>query len=206
MIQILYAQDHSDRGVALGQAVPNSNATLITTAPTTKAGLDTLTVWGHGDIARLCGLLVDDFVALVKSWAKVNTGLQTVEIVTCNARHAPTGFDPYALNVARALRSGFMSSTRNVVVKALPTNVGGALNAFSILLAHAPNRSWCYVTAPGPTDATMFKGANDVKNEANKLGYDLAQAANIVARDTTRKFTLNYGYFNTLRAQLGVVK
>jgi len=205
MIQILYAQDHTDRGLALAQAVPNSQAALITTAPTATAGLDTLTFWGHGDIARMCGLVADDFIALIRRWAQANSGLRTVEIVTCNSRHAPTGFDPYAQQVARGLRSGFMRSTRNVVVKALPTNVRGSLNAFSILLAHAPNKSWCYVTAPGPSDATMFQGANAVKNEAAKIGYDLAQAANNVARDTSRTYTLNYGYFNTLRAQLGVV-
>jgi hypothetical protein len=207
MIQILYAQDHTERGVALSQAVPGSQAGLVTTAPTAKPGLDTLTFWGHGDIARLCGLQSEDFAKLVKDWAKLNSGLQTVEIITCNARHAPTGFDPYAQTVVSGLRSGLLSSTRNIVVKALPVNVGGTLNAFSILLAHAPNKSWCYVTGPGPDDKIMFQGNNLVKAEAGKNGYDLAQAGNKVARDVKdRKFTLNFGYFNTLRAQLGVVR
>jgi hypothetical protein len=205
VIQILYAADHTERGLALCQAVPGSFASLVTTTPIQKPGLDTLTFWGHGDIARLCGLVVDDFVTLVKNWAKVNSGLQTVEIITCNSRHAPSGFDGYAQGVMRGLRAGVLSSTRSVVVKALPVNVGGSLNAFSILLAHAPNKSWCYVTAPGPTDALMFQGANQVKDEAAKAGYDLALAATKVVRQTDRRFTLNYGYFNTLRAQLGVV-
>ena len=207
MIQVLYAQDHTERGVALSQAVPGSQSSLHTVAPSAKPGLDTLLFWGHGDLARLCGLQSGDFVTLVGSWTKLNPGLKTVEIITCNARHAPTGYDSYAQNVATGLRAGFLSATRNIVVKAMPMNVGGATNAFSILLAHAPNKSWCYITGPGPDDKIMFQGNNLVKAESAQLGYDLALAGNKVAKEAKdRKFTLNYGYFNTLRAQLGVVK
>lgn len=207
MIQVLYAQDHTDRGVALAGAIPGGQGSLVTTPPVTRQGLHTLTIWGHGDIVRLCGMVAEDIVTLVRGWKKLNPDLKTVEIVTCNTRHAPAGHDPYSRSVVRGLRSGFRSKTRDIVVKALPTNVGGSVNAFSILLAHAPNRSWCYVTAPGPDDSKMFEGANLVKGEANELGYDLAQAGDTIARrHTDRRFTLNYGYFNTLRAQLGVVR
>jgi hypothetical protein len=207
MIQILYAQDHAERGLALSRAVPGSQSSLVTVAPSAKPGLDTLTFWGHGDIARLCGLRSGEFVTLVGNWTRLNPSLKTVEIIPCNARHAPTGFDSYSQNAVNGFRAGFRSPTRNIVVKSMPLNVGGAINAFSILLAHAPSKSWCYITGPGPDDKIMLQGTNLVRAESAKLGYDLALAGNKVAKDVKdRKFTLNYGYFNTLRAQLGVVR
>jgi len=207
MIQVLYAHDHTDRGVALAGAIPGGQGNLVTDPPVARQGLHTLTLWGHGDILRLCGMLVDEAVDLVREWKALNPDMKTVEIITCNARHAPTGYDSYSRNLAQSLRSGFRSRTRNIAVKALPTNVGGAVGAFSILLAHAPNRSWCYITAPGPNDSTMFQGVNLVREEANGMGYDLAQAADRIGRSRgDRRFTLNYGYFNTLRAHLGVVR
>ena len=206
MIQILYTPDHADRGTALGPVVPMAHYGLATTAPITKPGLDTLVFWGHGTFVSLCDMQAPVIVELIKNWKKLNPALKTVEIITCNSRHAPSGHDAFAKKMKTGLHSGFRSSTRNIVVKALPVTVGGALNAHSILLAHAPNRSWCYVTAPGPADTTMMEASTLVKAEAKKFGYDLAQGGNNVARDVKdRRFTLNYGYFNTLRAQLGVV-
>lgn len=206
MIQILYTQDHADRGRALAQAIPGAQHGLVSTTPSAKTGLDTLIFWGHGTIFSLCDLQAPAIGKLIGNWKKLNSSLKTVEIITCNSRHAPAGHDPFVSKVKSELRSGFLSSTRNIVIKAMPTHVGGSLNAFSILLAHAPNNSWCYITAPGPTDATLMGASNTVKAEAKKYGYDLAQGSDRVGRDVKdRTFTVNYGYFNTLRAQLGVV-
>src|SRR5665213_1613344 len=203
MIQILYTQDHAARGLALSQAIPGSQHGLANTVASAKVGLDTLVFWGHGTFASLCDLSKDQIVTCVKSWKSANAGLATVEIITCNARHAPGGHDAFASQVKAGLRAGFLSSTRDVKVKALPVNVAGALNGFSILLAHAPNKSWCYVTAGGQDDRIMMAGSNLVRNESRNLAYDLAAAANNVASEQpARQYTLNSGYFNTLRASL----
>ena len=206
MIFLLYTQDHAARAEALAQVLPGAQHGLVTTTPVAKAGLDTLIFWGHGDMLRLCGLLAPDVTKLIAAWKKLNPGLKTVEIITCNARHASVGSDPLAAQIKRGLTAGFLSATRSIVVKALPVNVGGKHEAYSILLANAPNKTWCYVTASGASDATMWEGANLVKAAAKDFASDLAQGANKVVIDVKdRKFTLNYGYFNTLRAQLGVV-
>ena len=207
MIQILYAQDHTERGLALAQVVGGSQSALVTTPATRKPGLDTLTLWGHGDLVRLCGKTAAEMVTLIKQWKDLNGSLATVEVITCNARHSSGRHDSYVQNMVNGLRAGFMSGTRNIVVKAMPVNVEGVHNGYSILLADAPSKSWCYVTGKGPDDKIMLAGSNLVKAEAAKLGYDLAAAATKVAKDVKRRdFTLNYGYFNTLRSHLGVVQ
>ncbi len=207
MIQILYAQDHTERGQALAQAVGGSQSSLVTTPASKKPGLDTLTFWGHGDLVRLCGKTAAEMVTLIKQWKDLNGSLATVEVITCNARHSSGRHDSFVQNLVNGLRAGFMSSTRSLVVKAMPVNVEGAHNGYSILLAHAPNKSWCYVTGKGPDDKFMIEGSKLVKAESATLGYDLAAAATKVARDVKRRdFTLNYGYFNTLRSHLGVVQ
>lgn len=206
MLQILYTQDHAARGQALAQAFPGAQHGLISIVPTAKPGLDTLVFWGHGTISSLCDLKSAPIVTLIKDWKRLNSTLKTVEIVTCNSRHAPARHDSFAKQMKHGLRSGFRSSTRNIVVKALPVAVGGSLNAYSILLAHAPNKSWCYITGPGPGDTIMQQAGILIRAKSKSLGYDLARAGDEVGRNVKdRKFTLNYGYFNTLRAQLGAV-
>jgi len=211
MIQILYTQDHLARGAALASVIPQAQHGLISTDPTTKVGLDTLVFWGHGTFVSLCDLQVGPMVTLIKNWKRLNPMLKTVEILTCNSRHAPTGYDNFAKQMKNGLRAGFRSRTRNIVVKALPVFHGGSLNACSILLAHAPNHTWCYITAPAldlqRPDQYLTEASNYVKEVSKELAYDLAQAGNRVAIDVKdRQFTLNYGRFNTLRAQLGEVK
>jgi hypothetical protein len=206
MIQILYTADHLNRAQALSAQIPGSRHRFINVVPSVVPNLDTLVFWGHGTFVSLCDLDVDQLTKLITEWKKLNSGIKNIEIITCNARHFPGGHDSFANRLKSKLHSGFMSSTRNLVVKALPTNVGGALNAFSILLADYATNSWCYITAPGPNDNAMMAASNLVKKEAKPFGDDVAQACNkIVSTVHQRNYTLNYGYFNRLRDNLVAV-
>ena len=207
MIQILYEADHEKRAETLAGALPGSQHHLVSTAPSKKDGLDTLAFWGHGTQAFLCGMNVSGFVALVKSWKKLNSSLKTVEIITCDARHAAGTDDPFVVMAKAALRGGILSSTRSMVLKAMPVHVVGSQDALSILLADWQSKSWCYITAPGPTGKVLHLTTELIKKEAKPFGDDLARTGDKVAREVkVRTYTLNYGYFATLRAQLEVVK
>lgn len=206
MLQILYTTDHLARGVALSQELPGSEHALVDTAATAK-GVDTLLCWGHGDAYSFCKKSAADMVALVTAWKSVNPELATVELVTCNARHCTGTADSFANQLKSGL-GGFFSSTKNIRIKALPVTVTGSVNAFSILLAEPATKSWCYVTGPGTDDKEMFKGANQitshvVSGRTVSFRGDIAQRADAIVRaNPDRKWTMNYGYFNTLRGNL----
>ena len=97
-------------------------------------------------------------------------------------------------------------------MKALPTTVSGKLNAFSILLAETNTKSWVYVTAPGADDKLLMQAQSLIQYERTQDGRlvsfrgDIAQRADKTVRDNPqRQWTMNYGYFNTLRSCLGKV-
>jgi hypothetical protein len=206
MLQILYTQDHLARGVALSQEEAGSDHALVDTAPTAK-GVDTLLCWGHGDSYSFCKKSAAEMAALVTAWKAVNPALHTVELVTCNARHYTGKSDSFA-NQLKSRLSGFFSSTKHIVIKALPVTVTGAANAFSILLAEPATKSWCYVTGPGTDDKIMFQGANlitshVVNGKMVSFKGDIAQRANLmVSQHPDRKWSMNYGYFKMLRRNL----
>ena len=143
-------------------------------------------------------------VKVIAAWKKLNSQLNTVELITCNARHFTGSTDSFANQLKKGLHSGLLSSTRSITVKALPVTVTGSQNAFSILLADTNTKSWCYVTGPGTDDKIMFEGANLISYENGKsFKGDIAVRANQVVRDNpNRKWTMNYGYFNMLRRNL----
>ena len=207
VIQILYEADHLKRAETLAAAIPGSKYDLVGSPPSAAKKLDTLVFWGHGTQSFLCGLTVAGFRSVVKEWKKLNSSLKTVEIITCDARHAAGKDDPFVTMAKAALSGGMMSSTRNIVLKALPVHINGSQDALSILLADWQSKSWCYITAPGPTGKALHLTKDLIIKEAKPFGDDLARTGDKVVRQVKdRKFTLNYGYFNTLRAQLGVVK
>jgi hypothetical protein len=205
MIQILYTQDHAARGVALAAAVPGAKHGLVDTAPSAVTGLDTLVFWGHGDQFKPCDRTAAEIVKVISGWKKLNSGLKTVELITCNARHCTGNADSFAVQVKNGLRAGVLSSTRNIQVKALPVTVSGMRNAFSILLAEVPTKSWVYVTGPGTNDSIMMEGVRlinfeTVNGKVQSFKGDIALRANKVVRDVpVRKWSMNYGYFNNLR-------
>lgn len=209
MIQILYTQDHMTRAVALTSVVPLARHGLVnTTPPIAIPGLHTLTFWGHGDPGRFCDHSPSELVKLIGKWKKLNSKLKTVELITCNARHCTQG-DPLASKIKSGLRMGFLHGTAGIKVKALPVTVTGKRNAFSILLAEPNYKSWAYITAPGTNDGPMMEAQNLIRYDAGQNGGavpyqgDLAVKANKVARDhPVRNWTVNFGYFNTLRSCL----
>jgi hypothetical protein len=212
MLQILYTNDHLQRGVALAGEEAGSAHGLINIAPAAK-GVTTLLFWGHGDNYGLCTKNATELAEIIKAWKALNATMHTVELVTCNARHYTGATDSFA-NQLKSKLGGFFSSTKNLVLKGLPVTRSGSINAFSILLAEAPSKSWVYVTGPGGDDSEMMRGASLIKFQ--KIGErtvsfrgDIAQRADEMVRlhkGHDRQWTMNYGYFNTLRKNLVVVK
>jgi hypothetical protein len=213
MVQFLYQGGHGSHGPraqALSNVTPGSLCgDIAATQPSTIMGLDTLAFWGHGDSLRLCGKTARELHELIKRWKAFNPGLNTVEIITCNSRHA-TGGDPYATQLKSGI--GFRSSLKGLTIKALPTTVTGKRNAWSILLAETNFNSWVYITAPGANDAMLMQAKTLIDFETTAQGKVVSFRGDIAKRadDTVRAYplrqwTMNYGYLNTLRAHLGVV-
>jgi len=213
MIQFLYQGGHGSHGPraqALANVTPGSRCgDIATTRATQIPGLQTLAFWGHGDSYRLCGKTPRELHELIKDWKKLNPGLNTVELITCNARHSTVG-DPYANQLKSGI--GFRSSLRGMKIKALPTTVTGRRNAWSILLAETSFNSWVYITAPGMDDSLLMQAKTLIDFTTTPSGGsvsfrgDIAVRANEVVRDhPNRQWTMNYGYFNTLRNHLGTV-
>ena len=212
MIQFLYQGGHGSHGPraqALAALSPGSRCGDIqTTQPVAIPGLDTLVFWGHGDKYKLCGKTPRELHDVIKAWKAVNPGLNTVELITCNARHAATG-DPFAKQLKDGI--GLMSSLRGLKIKALPTFVGGRNNAWSILLAETNSNTWCYITAPGANDSLLMQAKSliDVDQGPNGMvsyrGNIATRADAVVRAHPNRQWTMNYGGFNTLRAHLSAV-
>jgi hypothetical protein len=214
MVQFLFQGGHGSHGPraqALATFTPGSRCSDIdTTAATAVPGLDTLAFWGHGDSQKLCGKTASELFAIIKQWKKLNPGLKTIEVITCNARHASAG-DPF-VNQLKS-KFGILSGTQGMVIKALPLTVTGKTNAWSILLAEINYNSWCYITAPGANDALLMQASILIQYEKNTAGGvvsykgDIAERANqMIKNHPQRQWTMNYGYFNTLRANLVVVR
>jgi hypothetical protein len=88
-LHILYeAKDHQNKAQALENASAHS-ATIdpADATPRKITGLNTLVFWGHGDENKLCGLTSSEILKTVSKWRDKNSKLNTVEIITCNARH-----------------------------------------------------------------------------------------------------------------------
>lgn len=220
MIQILYgtgslyledkehgvhqgSADHETRAKALSAVTPGSNCGPVTMTAIQKPDLDTLTYWGHGDAMKFCGFAANDFVANVSMWKKLNPGLKTVEIITCNARHSTTD-----LTFTSQAKPLLRKKSSDIVLKGMPMGMGSiSSHNWSILKAHAPTRTWFYVTAGGTTDQDeMWPAVHLVEAEALNCGSNLATAGAAVERaNPSRKFGLRYGTFDRLRATLTAI-
>jgi len=199
--------DHQKRGDALARCTSGAHSGPVSKKPIAKPGLDALTFWGHGDATSFCGLESDAFVKLVHEWKKLNKTITTIEIITCNARHASGGVDSFTKQVVPLLRKKYS----NIALKALPMGIGlhGEAHVWSILLFSTETHAWCYVTAPGKTDTeVMWPAVHRVKAEMKKLGgEDLAAGAKVVeVSETNRKFGLMYGALNQLRSRLTLLR
>jgi hypothetical protein len=227
-IYILYedkpgAKDsHKVRAETLAGVIPGGLAGNIdnTLPQAVLSALDTLIFWGHGEQNRLCGKSAMDLCRLIAEWKKLNPALKTVELITCNARHCDGARDPYANRVKHHVKWDLrIRGTFELKVKALPVAVRGKVNAWSILLAHAPTMTWVYITAPGTADADMMRAKNLIEFDRGATGAisyngDLATKAmrvvsarannpvDINGQPFNVDWTMNYGYFSHLRSQL----
>lgn len=209
MIQFLWQGGHGSHGPraqTLARITGSREGDIATTKPSQVQALDTLTFWGHGDANKLCDKTPDQLIAIIAEWKALNAGLRTVEVITCNARHCARG-DSYVGKLKSRL--GFRTHTRGITIKALPVTVSGKMNAWSILLAETQYSSWVYVTAPGATDKLLMEASSLIQFRQNESGGlssyrgDIALRANeMVKAHPEREWTMNYGYFGTLRANL----
>ncbi len=195
--------DHEARAKALASVTPAANFGPGNVSGIQKPGLDTLTYWGHGNAMKFCDLTPAQFVENIAAWKKWNPGLKTVEILTCNARHA-TDDKSYTAQANPMLKRKFA----DISLKAMPMGMGSiASHNWSILNAHVGTLTWYYVTAGGNQDTDeMWPAVHMVNAEAAKCGNNLAQAAAQVEKNCpTRKFGLLYGTFNQLRGKLTTI-
>jgi hypothetical protein len=178
--------------------------------------IDTLTFWGHGDASRFCGLGAGDFAGKVKDWMKWNPTIKTVEIITCNSRHGTV--DSQRRDDGTIEVSWVKSYTDQVkpglkklglTVKALPMGMGASgANRWSILKFSPTTGTWLYVTADGAKDTdAMWPGVTKVEQDPSfQASKNFVTAGMAVkARDTMRRYTIDYGTIGELRRALIVL-
>lgn len=88
-IHILYeAKDHQNKATALMNSLANT-ATIdpVDAVPRKIVGLTTLIFWGHGSATGLCDKSSAEILKIIYRWRDLNSGLNTIEIITCNSRH-----------------------------------------------------------------------------------------------------------------------
>jgi len=161
--------DHRVRAEALATTY-STIAQDVTVKPKKVSGLKTLVFWGHGDPKHFCHLTADEFLSLVASWKKLNSNLDTIEMLTCNARHKNGAFtDSYTEQVVRKVGK----KQAGVRFKALPvaTTKKGATCEWSILKWHDGSKTWAYVGAPTNTGGSTSQ-MDSIMHDAVKLLED----------------------------------
>lgn len=153
MYFLLYEHDHENRAKTLTGHQPNCQ--LVTEDPKEVVGLTNLIFWGHGNSGFLCGLTPSQAADKVKAWRDVNKKIDTIEILTCNTRHATSGSDPFVAQFK--IKLGFRLR-RNLKVKALPIRMGkDGVQGDSILFADYKTKTWCYLTTPTETSLLFMR-------------------------------------------------
>ena len=152
-------------------------------------------------------------MAKVKEWCKWNPTINTVEIITCNSRHSSpiskkladgsietSWVKPFTDQIKRKLQR------ENLTVKALPMGMGSmGEHQWSILKFSNATNTWLYVTADGATDNDfMWPGVLAVEQDLTfKSSKNYVTAGKVVmARETSRKYTLDFGTIADLRDRL----
>jgi hypothetical protein len=216
MIQIFYGDDgHKARCAALAAATPGSSVVSASGPAFDKKVLKihTLTFWGHGDASKFCGMTATDFINKVKEWMKWNPTIKTLEIITCNSRHGTidsrkladgTIEQSWGKSYTDQVKSGLKKL--GLTVKALPMGMGsGGANRWSILKFSPTTGTCLYITADGAKDTdAMWPGVTKVEQAPlfqTTKNFVTAGAA-VKARDTMRKYTIDYGTIGSLRNAL----
>ncbi len=171
--------DHQTRAKALASTY-SCTAQVVTAKPQKVKDLDTLVFWGHGTATGFCGLEPHEFVDVVTAWKKKNSNLQTVEMLTCNARHRQGVHpDSYTEKVVTLLTR----KLNEVRFRALPvaTTTAGTTCQFSILKWQSASSTWAYVAGTGATDNYMWAAVKKLEDfippRGQLIGYVQAHAA-----------------------------
>ena len=144
---------------------------------------------------------------------KWNPTIKTLEIITCNSRHGT--LDSKKLGDGTVEQSWVKSYTDQVkpglkklglTVKALPMGMGSiAANRWSILKFSPTTNTWLYVTANGAKDTDeMWPAIHKVEQDPLFLASKnfVTAGAAVKARDTLRKYTIDFGTIGQLRNAL----
>jgi hypothetical protein len=195
---VLWGNEHEARAKALATAYGEKSSAVPADRKAIVSADKTLTIWGHGGQTSFSEMTDAQAFELIKNWKAKNSGLETVEFVTCDARHAQNrDLDAFAARVKALMAAD--SVTRGVKLKGLP--IGQHPDDVSILWANGGSATFLYITAP---DQKTFDAANAIV-KADTTG-DLATLGNNMAKDSKRKYTVNYGAIKILRASLGEVR
>jgi hypothetical protein len=185
-------KDHEVRAKTLATTYATT-AVPVDSKPKKVKNLDTLVFWGHGVQTEFCGLTPDEFLDLVASWKKLNSNLQTIEILTCNARHKQGNHaDSYTDELVKK------TSTKHAGLRfrALPVAVTKKPETceFSVLKFHAASSTWAYIGGTGTNDTNMWAASKKLEDfippRGDKIGY--VQAASALTAFTARTTTDAY--------------
>lgn len=141
--------DHRVRATALATAYA-ATAGAISDNVAQVPGLTKMVLWGHGTAGEFCRMRPEALVAKIRSWQVVNPTLETVEMITCNIRHAETGRHSYTDKVVTELSRKPNKALKQIKFRALPicTTPDGQTCGYSILKWHPASSTWAYVAAP----------------------------------------------------------
>ena len=198
---IIYGKDHYDRARTLARALNEKNNPMQVTANfdirfIPKLNHPVLTAWGHGGPDEFCEMSNLEFCVLLYEWKKANPQLQTVEIITCDARHVERDFlTAFAESVAKYAKEKAVA----VEVKALPR--GPYKTGQSIFFASANTGTYCYLS--GPDDQTVTGAQHRLFQLLPQCNENFQEAADMLSKESgNRVFSLNSGYFSGLRSSL----
>ena len=162
---VLWGKDHQERAkdLAIAYATEYEEASVT---PKVIAGLTRLSFWGHGIPSAFCEMTPNQFVDRLAAWKKLNSALDSVEILTCNGRYTGGGTKSFTDQVQDNLRKSKYSKIKGIKLRGLPneTTPSGKACNFSILSRDSTTKSWSYVAAPG-----FFTGSS-TQHESNMFG------------------------------------
>jgi hypothetical protein len=152
---VLWGHGHEDRanGLAVAYATQCRDAAK---SPKKISNLTHLSFWGHGIPAEFCEMTADAFVDKLNDWKKKNSGLETVDILTCNGRYTANGEKSFTDLIRDRMRLPKYSKLADIKLRGLPNSAtpSGKTCNYSILSFDPTTKSWSYVATPGFFDGT----------------------------------------------------
>lgn len=154
---VLWGKEHqwraSNLAAVLGESVAQLELAAKGAIPVSADS--TLTIWGHGGseiFAEMNASALGDFI---KAWKAKNPALKTVELVTCDARHASDNRDSFTDKLMPLLLN---ASKSKVLVNVMCLPRGGSTATTSELWATEAAGSNGYFFIAADSDAALAKG------------------------------------------------